>query len=331
MDAGLLAAEAALFLERTTRVYSARLSRWAALSLPPQFARGPEQADAFFFARLPHLDKYFPARDAAKAFESLMAGLGIRAGRVSGGAAAEESERVGRGNARCFAPRAPVDVRLVLAPRAGVDFYHKYFQAAARARQFAWVSPELASRHPEFVHPADGAAASGFGILFRLFFTDPVWIERNLGVASAAAGELATACALVELHDARRACALALDQAELHGAGAADSEAAVETYAARLGEATGFRQAAAQLSDALGEGAPAAEEVRARLFAASFAEYLRTRYGTRWWASRAAGDELIDVWGTAARHPVEELTSLLGAPRPEAELLSASLSAALGR
>jgi hypothetical protein len=65
------------------------------------------------------------------------------------------------------------------------------------------------------------------------------------------------------------------------------------------------------------------------LFAASLNEHLRTRHGTRWWASRAAGDELIDVWTTASRYSAEELAPLLGAPRPDAELLSNFLSAAV--
>jgi hypothetical protein len=328
-DAGQLAAEARLFLERTAAVYSARLSRWAALNLPPRFARNPERADAFSLARLAHLDECFPARDAAAAFEDVMGGLGIRAGRQNG-VAAEESARGGDGRARCFAPSPPQDVRLVFAPRAGADFYQRFFQEAARARQFAWVSPERAARYPEFVHSPDASAARGFAQLFRLLFTDPAWIERHTRVAANVAREIASACALVELHDARRACALALEQTEFHRGGEARSEAAAETYAERLTEATGFRQpAACRLADALGDGMEAFEGVRARLFAASMGEYLRTRHGTRWLASRAAGDELIDVWTTGSRYAAEELAAILGAPRPDAELLSDLLASAV--
>ena len=327
-DGGRLAAEAELFLERTARIYSSRLSRWAALIFPPQFVRNPDWADAFSLARLAHLDEYFPSREAAAVFEAVMGGLGIRSGR-QGKLTAEESARVGEGRALYFAPSPPGDVRLVFASRAGADSHQRFFQEAARARQLAWASPERAARHPEFVHSPDDSAASGFALLFRFLFTDPTWIERHLGVAANVAREIASACALVELHDARRACALALDQMELHRAADAHSEAAEETYAERLTEATGFRQTAARrLTDALGDGTRAAEEVRARLFAASAGEYLKTRHGTRWWASRAAGDELIDVWTTGARYPAEELASLLGAPRPDAELLSNFLSAA---
>ena len=321
-DAEQLAAHAELFLKKTAAPYSARLSRWAALNLPPQRARTPDWPDAFPFARLAHLDEYFPARDAPAAFEAVMAELGIRAGRRNK-LTAEESARIGDGQARCFAPRPPEDVRLVFAPRAGADFYQRLFREAARARQLAWASPEQSARYPEFVHSPDASAAAGFALLFRLLFTDPAWVERHLGTPANVAREIASACALAELHDARRACALALDELELQRGSEARSEAAAAAYAERLTEATGFRRPAAlRLSGALGEGAAASGDVRARLFAASIGEYLRTRHGTRWWASRAAGDELIDVWTTASRYPAEELAALLGAPRPDAELLS---------
>jgi hypothetical protein len=328
-DAGRLAAEAELFLERTAAAYSPRLWRWAALSLPPQFARDPVRADAFALARLAHLDEHFPAREATAVFESVMAGLGIRAGRQNK-LTAEESARVAAGRAHCLAVSPPEDVRLVCAPRAGADFYQRFFQEAARARHLAWASPELSARHPEFVRSPDASVPAGFALLFRLLFADPAWVGHHFRVAANVAREIASACALAELHDARRACALALDQAGLHRGSDARSEAAAENYAERLAGATGFRQTAAlRLPDALGAGAGAARDVRARLLAASLGEYLKTRHGTRWWAARAAGDELIDVWSTASRYAAEELAALLGAPRPDAELLSNFLSAAV--
>jgi hypothetical protein len=76
-----------------------------------------------------------------------------------------------------------------------------------------------------------------------------------------------------------------------------------------------------------GGGASAAETLRGRLFAASLVEHLRTRYGSRWWSRRAAGDELVDLWSTASRYTVEELAPLAGAGALDAELLSETLNA----
>ncbi|MDQ5836727.1 MAG: hypothetical protein M3379_08110, partial [Acidobacteriota bacterium] len=72
-----------------------------------------------------------------------------------------------------------------------------------------------------------------------------------------------------------------------------------------------------------------ATTLRARLFAAGLGEHLRTRHGRRWFASRAAGDELIDVWSTASRYTVEELARLLWSGALSFDLMADTLTAAL--
>jgi len=327
-DFARLSDAADALLEVTARGYAMHLSRWAANELPP--ASPPRFADALRLARLPHLDQFFPARAARETHDAALAGLGIRIGRLTN-LRVEESPQSRPGEARCFGVSPPEDVRLASAPRAGADFYLRFFQEAGRAQHLAWASPELAARYPEFVHAPDTAVGEGFGFLFRHLFTDAAWLAERCGARASEAAEIARSCALAELHDARRACALFHSQLELYGAGRSRSESLAADYAARQGEATGFdTPAGLHLVDALGEGSRAAELLRARLFAASFAEHLRTRHGTRWWASRAAGDELIDVWNTASRHTPEELAWLAAGVRFDPELLAYQFSAALG-
>jgi hypothetical protein len=69
--------------------------------------------------------------------------------------------------------------------------------------------------------------------------------------------------------------------------------------------------------------------LRARLFATSLGEYLRTRHGYRWWSTRAAADELIDMWNTGSRYTVEELASLVGLGAPDFDLLSDAMERSL--
>ena len=117
------------------------------------------------------------------------------------------------------------------------------------------------------------------------------------------------------------------------------SEQLAESYVSGLTAATGFRHDAAtrlrdvsEFSQAGGPGEffRAATNLRARLFAAAFGEHLRGRHGRRWFASRAAGDELIDVWNTASRHAVEELARLVWGGELGFDLLADSLLAAEG-
>jgi hypothetical protein len=123
--------------------------------------------------------------------------------------------------------------------------------------------------------------------------------------------ETARAASLLELYESRRDCARLRQALALDTAGDARTEQSAEEYASRFTEATGFRyHAASHLQDA-DEWFESATRLRARLLAAGLREHLRSRHDRRWFASRAAGGELIDVWNTASRYRAEELARLL--------------------
>jgi len=232
-------------------------------------------------------------------------------------------------------------VRLVLGARAGgASFFRQTFREAGRAQMFAWASREAASRHPEFVRAPDAATEEGHALLLAGLFRDAAWLGAHRGVRATEAEEVASFFALLELHDARRECAALGHALALDAAADSRSEQLAEGYVGALTAATGFRyDAATRLLDAQGFSAPPAHApaasapflpatmLRARLLAAGFVEHLRARHGRRWFASRAAGDELIDVWNTASRHPGEELARLVWGGGLSFELLADALSA----
>jgi hypothetical protein len=126
-----------------------------------------------------------------------------------------------------------------------------------------------------------------------------------------------------------RRCAALKYALELDSAADPRSAALAEAYVSLFTDATGFRhEASTRLLDAE-EDFSAADTLRARLFAAGFGEHLRGRHGRRWYASRSAGDELIDVWNTASRYGAEELSRLVWGGEVGFELLADELTAAL--
>lgn len=349
-DSKKLLDAADLLLARTAAAYDSRLNAWAARHLPHGGARSPDLSDEFALVRLAQLDKFFPSSSARTAFEATTRGLGLRderqtnirveeltKDRVSGGAKIKDGDaKIGDADARAFGVSPPADVRLAFHARAGADFHRKFFYEAARAQHFAWASRETATRYPEFVHAPDRATSVGFGSLFRALFTDRAWLTDIVGARPSDAEEIARTCALVELRDVRRACARVRDELELLASDEPRAESLAESCAARRRDATGFQHPTALLLFELTEESAfetvcgctsAAETLRGRLFAASLGEYLRTRYGSRWWSRRAAGDALVDLWNTASRYTVEELAPLAGAGALDAELLSETLKA----
>jgi hypothetical protein len=324
-----LAASSEAFMRRTEAAYMTALSAWAARELLP--GRAPEYADRLYFERAAGTQSRFPARDFRELYMATLAGLGVRAGSQPSPRLEEESRPGKSADTACFAVDPPSDVRLVVgADEGGLTFQRRSFEQGGRAQVLAWASRETSRRHPEFVHPADGATESGHGLLLASLFREPSWLAARRGTRAAEAEEEARASALLELYETRRECASLAHALELERGGDVRSDALAEEYASLHSDATGFRHGAATRLLEADEWFESATRLRARLFAASLREHLRARHGRRWFESRRAGEELIDVWNTASRYRVEELGRLLWGGEPSFDQLADASLAALG-
>jgi hypothetical protein len=324
-----LAPTADSFLERTAPAYMSRLAHSTARENAFAAVEPLSHADELFFGRAKRLDALLTPGGERAAYAELLAGLGVRVGRQSN-LIVEDGEG-GAATAACFGVRPPDEVYLVAAGDAHSAWrsYSDFFFEAGRAQHFAWSSPETAARRPEFIHAADDSARTAAGFLFKSLFYDAAWGGECLRLRPVEARELARAAALLELLDARRDCAALRYALASAGAGGVVSEQLSEAYVSLYGEATGFaRDPATRLLDTAG-ALDAAGRLRARLLAASLREHLRSRHGRRWFASRAAGDELIDIWNVALRHPAEQLARLAWGGTLEFDLLAEELKAAL--
>ncbi|HEX8190936.1 MAG TPA: hypothetical protein VF586_21430 [Pyrinomonadaceae bacterium] len=328
-----LAAGAESFLRRTEAAYMSALAEWSARELGPGAGRAPEYADLPFFERAAETEARLPARDFRGLYAETLAGLGARV-ESRRGLRVDDARRAGKSaDSACFPVEPPEDVRLVVGAGAGgVGFFRRSLSEGGRAQMFAWASRETSRRHPEFVHAADRATELGHGLLLAGLLREPVWFEGRRGVRAAEASAFARRAALLDLYGARRECASVAGALALERNAGGRSELAAEEYAAAFTEATGFRhEAATHLLD-VDEWFGSATNLRARLFAAGLREHLRGRHGRRWFESRRAGEELIDVWNTASRHRVEELSKLLWGGEPGFELpAEASIAALEGR
>ncbi|MCA1635137.1 MAG: hypothetical protein LC802_15955 [Acidobacteria bacterium] len=324
------AAEAEWFLERTARAYMSGLSRWATRSILTPASGALHYADGLFFRRAAHLDAHFKGQSFRALYAETLAGLGIRLEAQPNLQLDDHARPSKNPRPACFAVAPPEDVRLVVgAAQGGAVWQRSSFHEGARAQALAWASRDTAARYPEFVYAPDDATNEGHAALFSGLFGDAVWLGERRAMRATEAREVAARLALVELHDARRACASLRHALALASARGTRSEQLADNYAALHTEATRFSyEAATHLLDAE-EGFAAPTRLRARLFAAGLAEHLRSRHGRRWYASRAAGDELRDLWNTASRYSVKELARLVWGGELSFELLAEELIAAV--
>lgn len=317
------------FLERTASPMREERQRWRQADQPDTPSDTLTFADAQRFLRLAHLDAYFATGTQRRFYEETLRSLQINPTtqpNVSIFLSDDESL-----TSACFAVAPPADVRLRINTEKGVDSFSQTLDAAGQAQHAAWTSADLAARYPELVYTLadDDATPRASGLLFATLMRDAQFISAHRRIELGTAQMLAPEIAARELYSIRRLCALLDAEINLKAdANGLRQQNFVEHMATSLSEATFFQhdQSAARLE--IGRG-NAANDLRARLFAVAWQERLRTRYGSRWWASARARDELIDVWNTGARYTVEELAKLIDAGELSFDLLAEDLTGTL--
>ncbi len=311
------------FLARTDATYQKELARIAARDLPDVPSNDLQHADYYFFQRISSLDQFFPARDVMPTYASAMSGLGIRVEQQKNIHIDDEVRPLKHPRAACFRINPPDDVRLLVAPIGGAYDYTTLFHEAGHAQHFAWTSRELVSKHPEFIYAPDYATTEGYAFLLNHLLHDEAWLrEHRPGMSEEQARKVVRDLAVLTMHTIRRFCAKLSYDIALHDSSQVRTEHLAATYATLQTEATGFKRSPALYLSDVDDGFYAGAYLRAWVFEAGLREHLRTRYGRRWWATRRAGDELIDLWNTASRYSVEELARLLGLGELSFDLLA---------
>jgi hypothetical protein len=330
VDYERLAATTQNFLERTDSAYTSALARAVARDLPGVSLDDVQHADYLYFQRMPRLDPFFPPQELMTTYKSALEDLGIRVERQKNIHIDDQERLLKNPRAACFRINPPDDVRLLISPVGGSSDYTVLFHEAGHAQHFGWSSREMVKQYPEFLYTPDNSTTEGFAFLLSHLFLDEEWIvEHRGGVSPAQAREIVRDLALVICSSVRRRCGLLRYEIALHDSSDLRSEHLSATYAEALSQAMGFRRDGALYLADIDDGFYSAAYLRAWAFEASLREYLRTRHGRRWWASRKCGDELIDLWNTSSRYSVEELAPLIGFGEISFELLADNLIAAM--
>ena len=318
------------FLERTESAYTSALARAVARDLPDAKFDELQHADYLYFQRMTWLDSFFPARGLITTYNDALKGLGIRVEQQQNVHIDAEPRPFKNPRPACFRIHPPDDVRLLIAPVGGAYDYTMLFHEAGHAQHFGWSSRELVTRYPEFLYAPDHATTEGYAVLLNHLFQDAGWlVEHRNGLSPEQAREIARDLALLTCANVRRRCASLRYEIELHGSGDVRSERLTTLYSDALSEATRFRRNPAMHLTDVDDGFYSAAYLRAWAFEVALREHLRTRWGRRWWASRKAGDELIDLWNTSSRYTVEELSRMIGFGEISFDLLADSLIEAM--
>jgi hypothetical protein len=303
VDYETLAAQLQSFLTQTESAYVAALSsalrREANVTLDEATS-----ADLPYFQRLARFDCFFPAWQLKHAYRETFSGLGIFTYQQANIVIDDQPRPRKTTKSFHFPIRVPDEIKVLVTMQDGAHNYASFLHESGHAQQFAWTSRQL---YPEFQFTGDGAVREAFALLFAGLLHDERWLSEMLSYSESY--EFRHLLAVQKLLWLRRFAAKLHYEIELH-AGQLTSTAGAR-YVELLTDAVRVRSDETEHLRDVEDGLVVADFLRAAAFEAQLREQLKTKFGSRWWSSRKAGDYLIDLWNTGGRYQAEEMAKMI--------------------
>jgi hypothetical protein len=304
LDYSAIATQAASLLPRTEREYVSRLDeilrRELALSVDDA-----ERPDAMYLMHLTSFDERFPPHLMLQVYRATMAGLGIKVDAQKNIAIDSEPRRRKNPRAFCMPISIPEEIKLVIRPTGGQSDYQSFLHESGHAQHYGWASGQLP---PEFKYTGDYALTETYAFLFNHLIADSDWLAVFLGIKDSS--EFVRSVMLARLVTVRRYVAKLMYERKLHSG--QDLAGSAALYAELQTSATDFKTEPGEFLFDLDDSFYSASYLRAWAFEVPLREYLKTRYGSRWWASRRAGAFLKEIWETGDRYTADEMASDIG-------------------
>jgi hypothetical protein len=304
IDLGALGLQTDAFLEASAPSYEPLLAPELERSLGLGFD-SLRRSDLPAFFRAPGLDAHFPAERLVPTLVETLGGLGIEVERQPSVVLDVERRPKKSPRAFCAPVKVPDEVYLVIAPHGGRDDFAALFHEAGHTEHYAHVDRDLPAEERYF---GDNSITEGFAFLFEHLVSDPVWLERRLGISDAEPiTRHARASKLLFL---RRYAAKLRYELELHDEGV-DLDAMPARYSELLGAALHLHWPQATWLSDVDDFYYAARYLRAWALETHLRRQLQERFGEGWFEETAAGDELKTLWRSGQSATAEEL---LGVP-----------------
>jgi hypothetical protein len=304
LDYQSLAAKAMTLLSQTEEAAASAIKQFFAreFDIPVERATLAELAYLKNFTRFDH---FFPPEQMLRIYRDLFAGLGFNTDRQANIEIDVEPRPRKEERSFSYPIRIPEEIKITTATTGGQRNTRGFLRAAGQAQNYAWTSRKLKY---EFRIGGDRAVVESWGMLLDNLMLDRDWLLRSSGFTESR--EFRQVIGLRQLLSVRRYAAKLNYEVEYHSGDLKNN--AGQRYAELLTGATGVRIAESGYLRDLGDSLYPADFLRAGAFESQLREYLKTKFGTHWWASAKAGEMLIDLWNTGQRYQLDELASMIG-------------------
>jgi hypothetical protein len=291
-------------LSTTESIYVSRLND----DLRREMGIGLEDADrsdSLRAFRLTAYDHQFPADRLLHVYRATMDGLGINV--YSQTNIEIDSQPRPRKSSRpfCASISIPAEIKLVILPTGGQSDYQGFFHEVGHVQHYGWTSSTL---RPEFKYTSDYALTETYAFLFNHLVMESDWLTEMLGFVDNTA--FIRSALLNKLMLIRRYAGKLIYECDLHSG--RNIAQASDKYSETLTDATKFQTSGVEFLFDLDDAFYSANYLRAWAFEVMLHEYLKVRFGRRWWTSRGAGSFLKDIWETGDRYSADEMASQIG-------------------
>ena len=250
--------------------------------------------------RAPELDGLYPSDRMLPALEQTLADLGIDLHGQANVHLDLESRPSKSPRAFCAPIDVPGKVMLVIQPIGGKDDWEALFHEAGHTEHYASTDGDLPMEDRRL---GDMAVTEGWAALLEKLVTEPAWLNRRLDVPRP--GDLARDGAISSLFFARRYSAKLLYEIELFQA--EDPTTMKSRYFELLSDALKIPVNAESYLDDVDGSFYVIGYLRSWAFEAQLREFLRGELGNEWFAKRAAGDLLRELWSLGQKPTADEL------------------------
>lgn len=207
----------------------------------------------------------------------------------------------------CSVIRVPDEVILVVSRSGGWRDWYAFFHELGHAQHFARVDPALPFEDRAL---GDNSVTEGYARLFDRLTTQPLWLERYVGLRGAEQAEFVRLAALIDLVQLRRQAGKFLYELELHGAGRFDGMP--ELYAERMAQATLLSHDPAAYLDDVDPAFYSARYLRAWALSALLAERLRDTFDEDWYRNPRSAPFLEELFALGQGEDGDAIARRLG-------------------
>ncbi len=301
------------FMNQTDSLFrEQQAARFHRAKIPAETATN---ADAARLMRAVEFDHLFPPEKLVQALRSTLRGLGIDLDGQSGLYLDVEPRPLKSPRAFCSSIRVPGDVRLVVAPRGGVDDYRALMHEAGHAEHAVGTDRATPFAYKRL---GDTSVTEMYAFLFDNLVHDPRWLRDTLNVRDDECRRLSL---FYKLRLLRRYGAKLTYELELHQS--EGEPALADRYTEILSASLRVQVAPENYLSDVDDALYCAQYLRAWLAEIQLRRFMEREFGDGWFSRRAAGDVLRDLWLRGQELTAEEILEHCGCRPMNADSLVA--------